>query len=293
MSDLLQHQKHSIHEDTSDKMNLFKELQNLMIKYHFRPSKKLSQYFCINEALLNFLIIKSELNENDTVLEVGPGTGFLTKKLLDKCKVVAVEKDEKLSEVLKGEFEKEISSGKLKVINNDVLKEDFDSLGITKVVSLPPYNISSDLIGKIVLSNIKKALVVLDEGFVEKLIAFEGYKEYNALTVISNLNAKVDVLEKIEKDSFFPKPNCLSVVIEMNFDRVESSKNFFIFIKELFRHKNKNLNRALLQSLPFLKKNLGWNEEVKNKFANLKNTSKKVYALTPKEIAEAYTKLTN
>ncbi|MDD3083673.1 MAG: rRNA adenine N-6-methyltransferase family protein [Candidatus ainarchaeum sp.] len=266
-------------------MSLFNELQDLMIKYHFRPEKKLSQFFCINEALLIFLVNSAKLKKSDVVLEIGPGTGFLTKKLLEKCRVVAVEKDETMIELLKKEFEKEIKEKKLVLINGNILEQNFEELNINKIVSLPPYHISSDLLEKIVLSKIELVILVLDSGFVEKITAFEGMKEYGFLTIIINLNSKISVLEKISKESFFPIPNCLSEVVKIVFDNKENSKEFLIFAKELFRHKNKDLSRALKQAKPFLEKKMLLK---KIDFNNIILGNKKVYLLTPEEMLKIF-----
>jgi 16S rRNA A1518/A1519 N6-dimethyltransferase RsmA/KsgA/DIM1 with predicted DNA glycosylase/AP lyase activity len=264
-------------------MALFEDLQNLMIKYHFRPEKKLSQFFCTNEALLFFLVNSAKLKKTDIVLEVGPGTGFLTKKLLEKCKVIAVEKDEIMSDLIKKEFEKEINEKKLIIINGDVLEQDFEKLGVNKIVSLPPYHISSSLIEKLVSSNIELAILVLDSGFVQKIISFEGMKEYGFLSAILNLNSKIEELEKISKQSFFPAPNCLSEVIRIKFNRKEFSKKYFIFIKELFRHKNKDLSRAIKQATPFIEKQMKLNNFNLKEFGE-----KKVYSLSPKELHKIF-----
>jgi len=275
-------------------MTLFEELQGLMVKYRFRPEKKLSQFFCVNEALLQYLVNEGKLSPKDTVLEIGPGIGFLTRKLLDtSCKVVAIEKDETLYEALGQEFAKEIKSGKLKLICADALEENFDKLGITKVVSLPPYHISSELVSKITFSKAKRAVMVFDKGFVEKLSAFEGFTEYGYLTAFVNLNAKVEVKESIEASSFFPAPNCVSSVVTFDFAAKNNSKEYFAFLKELFRHKNKDLQRALKQAAPFLQKTLEWKENIEVKFDKLKFANKKVYAMSPQELLKAYTILTS
>jgi len=267
-------------------MDLFEELQDLMIKYHFRPSKKLSQFYCTNEALLRFLTSSAKITDKDIVLEIGPGTGFLTQFLLKKGKVVAIEKDEIMIELLQEKFTKEIASGKLKLIEGDAMFQDYEKLGITKVVSLPPYHLSSDLMMKITLcKNIKKAVIVFDSGFVEKLTAFEGMREYNALTVLVNLNANVEVLETIDKASFYPQPNCQSVVVLVDFDRVEDSEKFFLFLKEIFRHKNKDLIRSLNQSEPNLKEA---KLIKKTNYKKLKHISKKVYSMTVDELHETF-----
>jgi len=270
----------------------FDKLQELMLKYRFRPEKKLSQFFCINEALIRYMVQKANLKKEDIVLEVGPGTGFLTRELLTKCKVVAIEQDSNMVELLNSEFKEEINSGKLKIINNDALEEDYEELGITKVVSLPPYHISSALISKIVSSKIKKAILVLDRGFIDKLTAFEGLTEYGWLSVYANLNSKIEVLEQnVEASSFFPSPNCLSVLIMLDFDEKNVSKDFVLFLKELFRHKNKDLSRGLKQSATILEKEL----KIKNldkKISLLKNSDKKIYLHSPQELNKVFEKLT-
>ncbi len=270
-------------------MDLYEELQDLMIKHHFRPSKKLSQFYCINEALLRFLVHEAEITSKDIELEIGPGTGFLTKLLLEKANVVAIEKDEIMIELLEEKFKEEITSGKLNLIHGSATDSDYNKLGITKVVSLPPYHLSTELMLKISLAKkVKKAIIVFDAGFVEKLTAFEGMREYNAMTVLVNLNAKVHVLESIEKTSFFPKPNCQSVVVAIDFNIKENSKNFYLFLKELFRYKNKDLTRALKQSLPILEEGKIIS---KTNFNDLGCAQLKVYSLTVEELLDVYKKL--
>ncbi len=269
-------------------MDLFAELQNLMIKYHFRPEKKLSQFYCINEALLIYLTKVAQINDRDTVLEIGPGTGFLTRRLLEKArKVFVIEKDNSMVELLKQEFEDDVNSGRLRIIEDDASLVDYNNLDIDKIVCLPPYHISSTLVTKIAMSKIKQAVLVLDSGFIEKLTAFEGFKEYNALTALLSLNAKIEVTQAVDKDSFFPKPNCQSAVVNIEFTKIENSEKFFTFLKELFRHKNKDLSRAMKQAMPFLVEKLEWKSDSK-KMEALKYSDKKVYAMNPQELLETY-----
>jgi len=277
-------------------MGLFEELQDLMLKYHFRPDKKLSQFFCINEALLQYLVNSAKMEKGDVVLEIGPGTGFLTKRLIEKAKkvdakVIAFEVDEVMIDLLKEQFAAEIESGLFNLINGNVLEQSLEALGVNKIVSLPPYHISSDLLAKLGLSKgLKRVILVLDKGFTQKLLAFEGLTEYVALTVLINLNSKLETLEDtIEQSSFFPAPNCLSTVIQLDFDVKNNSKEFYTFLRELFRHKNKDLQRSLKQSFGFLSKSLGWNEkEFDAKIKTLKLAQKKVYLLAPDEFLDVF-----
>jgi len=277
-------------------MSLFENLQDLMLKYHFRPEKKLSQYFCINEALLVYLVNSAKLTKGDIVLEVGAGTGFLTEKLVERAKkveakIIAVEPDELMLGLLKDKFASEISSGLLQLVEGNVLDVDFATLGVNKIVSLPPYHISSDLLSKIGLTKgLQRVILVLDKGFIQKLLAFEGLSEYVALTVLINLNAKLEIIEDtIEQSSFFPIPNCLSTIVQLDFDVKNNSLEFFAFLKEIFRYKNKDLQRSLKQSYNFLHKKLGWEEgEFNEKILRVKFAQKKTFTLSPQEFLEVY-----
>ncbi len=277
-------------------MTLFSQLQDLMIKHHFRPEKKLSQFYCINEALLQFLVNSAQIEKDDVIIEVGPGTGFLTRKLLDKAKkmgakVVGIEIDETMIDLLKIEFAEDIEKGHLQLIHTNALTADFNLIGATKVVALPPYHISSDLVTKVAMTKgLKKSLLVLDRGFVEKLTAFEGFTEYVALTVLVNLNSKVEILEgNISAQSFFPAPNCQSAVVQMDFDVKNNSSDFFTFLREVFRHKNKDLGKSLKQSFMFLSQELNWTQkDFEAKLATLKLAKKKVYLLTPQEFLQVF-----
>ncbi len=277
-------------------MSAFEDLQDLMIKHHFRPEKKLSQYFCINEALLQFLVNSAKLKKGDVVLEIGPGVGFLTRRLIDAAKkagakIVVIEVDELMCEILLTEFKESVDSGVLEVVHGSVLDKDFEEFKVNKIVSLPPYHISSELVLKIALTKgLESAILVLDKGFVQKLTAFEGLSEYVALTAFVSLNAVIEILEdNIAPQSFFPAPNCVSTVLKIGFNQKDNSKEYYTFVKELFRHKNKDLSRAIKQAMQFLIEELKWDEKRFNqKVLTLKNPSKKVYLHSPQDLLLVY-----
>ena len=99
---------------------LFNELCNLMIKYSFKPEKKLAQYFLVDEKVINFLVENAKINKNDIVVEIGAGCGFITRELIKKCKkLIAYEVDEKLQNLLKEEFKSSmIKSFSLETLSN-------------------------------------------------------------------------------------------------------------------------------------------------------------------------------
>ncbi len=265
-------------------MNLLEELRGQMIRHRFRPERKLSQEFTTNKALL--IYITNLVGKNKTVLEIGAGTGFLTRELLKNNKVIAFEKDEILGEVLEKEFEKEIKEKKLVVVKKDFLEEDLEKFKADVIASIPPVNISSKIVEKIIKSKIKECLIVFDKGFVEKLTSVEGMKEYNSLTVMLKLNSKTRIMEEISKESFYPKANSEKQLIQIVFERKETSQKFFDFLKQLFRYRNKDLSKAIKQSEKFFEKTIG----KKIVLPNEKISQKKVYLMTPKEFLEVFQK---
>ncbi len=129
-----------------------KEIKRLLSKYETRPSKGLGQNFLIDKNILQKIIESAEIKPTDTVLEVGPGIGTLTKELAQKAgKVIAVEKDGAMIEILK-ETLKDYKN--VEIINGDILKlensEFFKNLKIKnyKIVSNIPYYLTSPLIRK-------------------------------------------------------------------------------------------------------------------------------------------------
>ena len=275
-------------------MALFEELQGIMVKYRFRPEKKLSQFFCTRQTLLDTMVAEAKVNSKDTVLEIGPGTGFMTRLLLEKAgKVIAVETDKKMIEILLNEFEKEIKSGKLELIHKDILELSLEKMKITKCVSLPPYHISSKLVNKLIMSDIPLCILMLDTGFIQKLTAFEGLKEYTTLSVFANLNADIEILkDNISGENFYPTPNCRNAIVSLKLTPRNTTSEFYHFVKELFRHKNKDLSRSLRQAFPFIQRELAIKEEkLEEKILDMDLANVKVNILSPKELLSVYEEL--
>jgi len=118
-----------------------------------KTKKSLGQHFLKSERALLTIIKTGSINARDAILEIGPGTGVLTEKLLAaSCQVLAIEKDDKLYEFLKTKFEKYISLGKLKLIHGDALELNPQSYQLEprsyKLISNIPYNITGAILKK-------------------------------------------------------------------------------------------------------------------------------------------------
>ncbi|MCD6247321.1 MAG: ribosomal RNA small subunit methyltransferase A [Candidatus Diapherotrites archaeon] len=236
-------------------MSLFIELTELMAKYRFRPRKKLAQNFLTDEKVIQRMVTAAELNEKDKVLEIGAGTGFLTRKLQKHCSVIAIEYDETLCELLQNELAKD----NLELICGDFLKVELPDFN--KIVSTPPYHISKKIMIKLLKHGFELAVLAFQEEFVEKLTALPGFPQYGALSVLTQYKTNPKVIGKIEPKAFFPKPKSRSRIVKLEKnERKNKAVNellFFRFVEELFRHRNKNLSNAISCSREFLSKKLG------------------------------------
>jgi len=270
--------------------DLFIELNDLMVKYHFRPQKKLSQNFLLDEKIIELMVDSAALLPSDTALEIGCGTGFITKKLLEKCRVIGIEFDAPLIELLKNE----INSDSFTLLEGDFLSLEIPSFN--KIVCSPPYAISPEIMLKLLSLKFDLAVLLFQKEFADKLLAQPGFREYNALTVASNYFCDCKMIKKVMAGSFFPKPSSGSCILKLEWrQKKEQAKNdalFVEFLKEVFRLKNKNFSNALQNSLPFLKKKIQFNEkEVAGKIPSLEFAHKKVYLLECNEFVKAFNEL--
>ncbi len=162
----------------------------------------------VDRALIRRIVDYAELDGGDVVLEVGCGTGNLTAAMLDVCRVIGIEKDEKLVKLLEKKFCKEIESGKLILIHGDALKVNFPEF--TKMVSNIPYEISSPLIFKLFKHRFKSAILMLQREFAERLC-----REDSRLGVIAKAYCTAEVLEFVGRESFKPMPKVESAVVKI------------------------------------------------------------------------------
>ena len=140
-----------------------RELEDLGIP----PLKRFGQHFLVDEKIRNTMVAVAQPSVHDRILEIGPGLGYVTTELLKHpCQVIAVEKDRTLAPYLKNRFSK---FHNLTVIQGDALK--IGMLDCNKIVSSPPYNISSKLILFVIRNQFDLAVLLLQNEFVHRLTA--------------------------------------------------------------------------------------------------------------------------
>jgi len=228
-------------------MSLLQRTKRLIRVYRVFPKKRLGQHFMTDSALLQRMISYAELTNEDMVLEVGAGFGFLTQLLSQRCKkVVAVEVDPKLVQALRKQLQ---DVKNIELIEGDVLKASIPSFN--KVVSTPPYSISSPLFFWLLGRPFDMAVLTFQKEFAERLAAPVGSKDYSRLTVTTYYRADVELLDYVPRTTFYPPPDVDSIVVRLKPKpkppfRVKDEQTFFELVQAVFTQRNKKLRNAIL-----------------------------------------------
>lgn len=252
-------------------------VNEILKKYGFRPIKKLGQNFLIDDGLLEREVDYAGINKNDIVLEVGPGIGNLTEKIVVKAgKVVAVEKDKGLCKLLKKKFK---GYNTLDIINGDILEIELPKFN--KVIGNIPYQISSPLTFRLFNYDWDVAVFIYQKEFAKRMVADPGDKNYSRLSVATQYYSSPELLKIVKKGKFYPRPDVDSALIRLKKKRppFKVDEYFWQIVRSCFRHKKKKVRNALLDLLD--KKNLN----------DIPHSQKKVFNCSLSEFRDIYEKL--
>ena len=219
-----------------------------------KPKKSLGQNFLIDNNIIDKIIKLSDI-QNNNVIEIGPGTGNLTKKIIDQKpkSLILIEKDRELVINLKSQF-KDIK--KLKIFNNDVLKfkleDEIENDSI--IVGNLPYNISSQILAKLIkfkkwLPKYKKLILMFQKEVADKILAKHASSSFGRLAILTNTRLKVVSSFHVSQNSFFPIPKVKSTVLVfepiLNRDfKVKDIANLEKITHIFFSKKRKMINKA-------------------------------------------------
>lgn len=203
----------------------------------------------IDNSLLQAMIEYGVVDEQDTVLEVGAGLGFLTRLLSLRCRrVIAVEIDAKLGNVLRENLS---NLRNIELIEGDVLAAKIPFFN--KIVSTPPYSISSPLLFWVLKRPFQLAVLAFQEEFARRLEADVGSKDYSRLTVTTYYRAEIELLDDLPRNMFYPPPDVDSVVVRLRPKpppfTVKDEKTFLELVRTVFTQRNKKLRNAVLPLL--------------------------------------------
>ena len=229
----------------------------------FRTKKRLGQNFLVNPDVIFDIIDFADITQEDIILEIGAGVGFVTEQLVKHAKkVIAVELDE---EAIK-ELEK-INCDNLEIIHNDILKTDISALVENgqkiKVVANIPYYITAPIIAHLLgevddMNNknrnaIKDVILMVQLEVAKRVVASEKSpsKEYGLLTILSQFWADCEILRVVGRRCFYPAPKVESALIKFNINdkpRLDLTdyKHFRRTIKAGFAQRRKNIKNTLV-----------------------------------------------
>ena len=264
-----------------ERINLLQRAKHLLRLYSLFPKKRLGQHFTVNSDMLQRLVSHASITKDDIVLEVGAGLGFLTQLLSSKCKkVISVEVDPKIVRILRKQLH---SLQNVDLIEGDILTVSLPPFN--KVVSAPPYSISSPLLFRLLERKFDWAVLILQKEFAERLAASVGSKDYGRLTVTIYYRADVELLDYVPRTMFYPQPDVDSMMVRLKPRgspfQVDDEDTFFELVRTLFTQRNKKVRNGLIS---FLRKREITGKEAVELADSTVYSAKRVRELAPEDL---------
>ena len=224
--------------------------------FSYRTKKSLGQNFLKSAEALRKMCEAGEVNDKDTIVEIGPGKGALTEKLLEKAeKVIAVEKDRDLIDILSEKFKEEIINERLLLLNDNILYFEPSKYGLKegeyKIIANIPYNITGAIIKRFLSEVTKPSIMTLlvQKEVAERIVARDNKESILSLSVKAYGTPRY--VMKVHKRFFSPAPKVDSAIISINnisnlhLKDKNTEDSFFKIIKAAFAHKRKILRKNL------------------------------------------------
>lgn len=234
------------------------ETKFLMKKYHITANKNLGQNFLIDGEVITQIIESADITKEDLIIEIGPGLGTLTSRLLERAgKVIAIELDNRMIKILKDRFS---IYHNFELMNDDILKVDLTQLieenskeyHHVKIVANLPYYITTPIIMKLLEEKlrIENITVMVQKEVADRITAEPGEKNSGAITYSVYYYATPEEVTFVSKNSFIPSPEVDSEVIKLNIRsapivEVKNEELFFKVVKASFMQRRKTLLNGL------------------------------------------------
>ena len=220
-----------------------------------RAKKSLGQNFLIDQNIINKIVNIVNIKDKN-ILEIGPGTGNLTLEILKRKpkKIILIEKDNNLVDLLQNKFDRSV-----KIINEDVLKINENLLHdqVLTVFGNLPYNISTEILSKWILNLSQKKIwfnclvLMFQKEVADRIISKFNTKDYGRLSILANWRLKIKKIFDIQPSCFQPKPKIQSSVLyfepRKNFLTFKNPKNLEKITRVFFMHRRKMIKKPYYQ----------------------------------------------
>jgi dimethyladenosine transferase len=248
-------------------MNIYEETKMIMRKYNLDFKKKFGQNFLTSEEILDEVISKANISKDDIILEIGPGIGTLTAKLLETgAEVISVEVDLELVKPLKDRF---FMYDNFTIISSDILKVDIYNEMVKilekkgkklddrkiKVVANIPYYITTPIIFKLLENRniVSEIYIMVQKEVAERICAKIGTKESSSITYMVSYYTEYLWDIYVDKTKFMPSPKVDSKVIALRFrespyPEVKDEELYFEIIRTAFLHRRKTFLNSVSSS---------------------------------------------
>ncbi len=235
-------------------------LKDLLKRHDLYAKKSFGQNFLVDGNILDIIIESADLEEDDNVIEVGPGLGALTLRILEEIpdgELLAIEKDRELCSILRQELsefdnfslvEADILEYNLEELLND---KDFKDLDYKLMANLP-YNITSPLIRLFLERKTRpeKMVLMVQREVAERIVAEPGGKDYGTLSIAVQYYARAEIQHYISPEVFVPRPRVESAIITLDLtdphpERADDEDIFFKVVRAMFQQRRKIIRNSL------------------------------------------------
>ena len=235
-------------------MTLYEEVRAALRQSNFRPRKSRGQNFLIHERVIDAIVRLLDLSPADEVVEIGPGLGFLTRRLLERAgRVWAVEVDSALVEYLRAAAFG--ADPKLRLIHGDILKVPLAEMLPDKKIKLAgnlPYSISASVLFRIFEWRVHFSALVLmvQKEVADRIAAAPGTKDYGTLSIWSQVHGRITDKISVSPEAFFPRPKVRSTVVKIELYSApligrDASARLDDLVRAAFGQRRKTLANAL------------------------------------------------
>ncbi|MDD1747851.1 MAG: 16S rRNA (adenine(1518)-N(6)/adenine(1519)-N(6))-dimethyltransferase RsmA [Methanomassiliicoccales archaeon] len=238
------------------------EVKALLARYGISPTKSKGQNFLLDERVADREVEHLGIVSGDVVLEVGPGLGILTERVLASAKAtVCIELDAAVAAYIRARF-----GERVELIQGDALEVELPRFD--RFISNIPYSISSPLIFRILGQDFRRAVIMVQKEFADRMAAEAGSDDYSRLSVNTYYRARCELLDRVPRSKFWPQPEVDSTVVSLEprpppFE-VANERFFLHLVNLLFQHRRKKIgtvlkmtgqaNKDSIPSLPYVER---------------------------------------